>query len=79
MFFSYFNYSDEILNAMGSARLEIMDEREEDKEKEKSPQRTVAQQKVSMLVNVLYNLGIKPYNNNNLIIIIIYIAHISIF
>lgn len=32
---------------MGSARLEIMDEKEEDKEREKSPQRTVTQSKVS--------------------------------
>ena len=36
-----FNYSDELLNAMGSARLEIMDERDEEKEN-----KTVTQQKV---------------------------------
>lgn len=48
--FSYFIYLEEILNAMGSARLEIMDEKEEDKEREKS-QRTVTQSKVSMHVN----------------------------
>lgn len=39
--YSNFYYSDEILNAMGSARLEIMDERDEDKE-----DKTVTQQKV---------------------------------
>lgn len=37
---------DEMLNAMGSARLEIMDERDEDKEREKSPQRSASQQKL---------------------------------
>ena len=36
-----FNCSDELLNAMGSARLEIMDERDEEKEN-----KTVTQQKV---------------------------------
>jgi len=36
---------DEILNAMGSARLEIMDERDEDKERETPPQKTVTQSK----------------------------------
>lgn len=36
---------DEMLNAMGSARLEIMDERDEDKEREASPQKTVQQLK----------------------------------
>lgn len=35
-----------MLNAMGSARLEIMDEREEDSEIEKSPKKTASQQKV---------------------------------
>lgn len=35
-----------MLNAMGSARLEIMDERDEDSEIEKSPKKTVSQQKV---------------------------------
>lgn len=36
---------DKMLNAMGSARLEIMDERDEDKEREKSPEKTATQQK----------------------------------
>ena len=42
------SYPDEMLNAMGSAKLEIMDEREEDKATESSPHRTAtnAQQKV---------------------------------
>ena len=39
-------FTDEILNAMGSARLEIMDERDEDKERETPPQKTVTQSKV---------------------------------
>ena len=33
-----------MLNAMGAARLEIMDERDEDKEREASPKKTAAPQ-----------------------------------
>ena len=33
------SYPDEMLNAMGSAKLEIMDERDEDKVTESSPHR----------------------------------------
>lgn len=42
----FFLTTDEMLNAMGSARLEIMDERDEDSEIEKSPKKTASQQKV---------------------------------
>ena len=46
------NYSDELLNAMGSARLEIMDERDEEKEN-----KTVTQQKVLPRTNGLKRNG----------------------
>ena len=46
----FHQFADQILNAMGSARLEIMDERDEDKLRETSPQETVAQQKVNVVV-----------------------------
>ena len=46
------NYSDELLNAMGSARLEIMDERDEEKEN-----KTVTQQKVLPPTNGLKRNG----------------------
>ena len=37
---TYCVFSDEMLNAMGSARLEILDERDEEKERKSSPQQT---------------------------------------
>ena len=44
--FSCCDYIDEMLNAMGSARLEIMEERDDSKDRETSPQKTVAPVKV---------------------------------
>lgn len=61
-----------MLNAMGSARLEIMDERDEDKEREKSPEKTATQQKVwagyiliakVLLLNILRKTSKFPANN----------------
>lgn len=39
---------DEMLNAMGSARLEIMEERDDSKDRGTSPQKTVAPVKVGL-------------------------------
>lgn len=46
--FYCYDYTDEMLNAMGSARLEIMEERDDSKERETSPQKTVAPVKVGL-------------------------------